>query len=162
VPSININAHAHSGAFAAHRDLARRRPCFNLQDAILWSLTRSGHGVNALPHSKVVVRWCRRSPNARSHLINGRDPQVEVPQGLKPRLYLLLAARLDEGAQKVVERARSIPQALKRGRIFNDLTARVNSCPSPFAEISSLSATSVRQPFPTPIMRRLLGDRMRA
>jgi hypothetical protein len=35
---------------------------------------------------------------------------------------------LRQDAEKVAKK-RS-PQALKRGRIFNDLTARVNSCPS--------------------------------
>ena len=32
-----------------------------------------------------------------------------------------------QAAEKVVEGARSTPQALKRGHIFNDLTARLNS-----------------------------------
>jgi hypothetical protein len=36
----------------------------------------------------------------------------------------------EEAAEKVIERAKSTPQALKRGHILNDLAARVNSCPS--------------------------------
>jgi hypothetical protein len=39
-------------------------------------------------------------------------------------------------AEKVVEGARSTPQALKRGHISNGLAARVNSCPSLFIEKS--------------------------
>jgi hypothetical protein len=38
--------------------------------------------------------------------------------------------RPEQAAEKIVEDAKSTPQALKRGHIFNDLTARVNSCPS--------------------------------
>jgi hypothetical protein len=33
-------------------------------------------------------------------------------------------------AEKRMDSAKSSPQALKRGHIFNDLVARVNSCPS--------------------------------
>jgi hypothetical protein len=36
-------------------------------------------------------------------------------------------------AEKVVKGAKSGPQALKRGRIFNDFTARVELVPFPFA-----------------------------
>jgi len=44
-------------------------------------------------------------------------------------------------AEKVVEDAESTPQALKRGHIFNDLTARVNSCPSRSMRSQSFSAS---------------------
>ncbi|SPE44377.1 hypothetical protein SBA7_350010 [Candidatus Sulfotelmatobacter sp. SbA7] len=35
-----------------------------------------------------------------------------------------------QAAEKIITSARSIPRALKRGHIFQRLTARVNSCPS--------------------------------
>ncbi len=63
-------------------------------------------------------------------------------------ILAVLAARLEEAAEKVVESARNVPQALKRGRIFNDLTARVNSRPSLFVEILSFSATSGSRALP--------------
>jgi len=44
--------------------------------------------------------------------------------------------RAEEAAEELIEGAKSTPQALKRGHIFNDLTARVNSCPSLFDEKS--------------------------
>ena len=51
--------------------------------------------------------------------------------GHPPRvLNWRLAARLEEVAEKLAAHPRSLPQALKRGLIFNDLTARMNSCPS--------------------------------
>jgi hypothetical protein len=36
----------------------------------------------------------------------------------------------EDVAEKLVADAKSTPQALKRGPIFNDLTARLKSCPS--------------------------------
>jgi len=36
----------------------------------------------------------------------------------------------EEAAEKLAESARSSPRALKRGHNFNDVAARVNSCPS--------------------------------
>ncbi len=35
------------------------------------------------------------------------------------------------GCGETLAHARSLPQALKRGQIFNDLAARLKSCPSP-------------------------------
>jgi hypothetical protein len=37
-------------------------------------------------------------------------------------------------AEKVVDSAKSLPQALKRGHNLNDLTARVELVPFPFVE----------------------------
>src|ERR1039457_2928294 len=51
-----------------------------------------------------------------------------VPPGLGLKSGCLPSA--EQLAEKVVEGARSTPQALKRGHIFNDLTARLKSCPS--------------------------------
>src|ERR1019366_7825767 len=51
-----------------------------------------------------------------------------VPPGLGLKSDCLPSA--EQLAEKVVEGARSTPQALKRGHIFNDLTARLKSCPS--------------------------------
>jgi hypothetical protein len=43
---------------------------------------------------------------------------------------LALGGTAEQAAEKVIESAKSTPQALKRGHILNDLAARVNSCPS--------------------------------
>ena len=45
-----------------------------------------------------------------------------------------------EAAEKFDKTAKSSPQALKRIRIFNDLTTRVNSCPSQNRPHRSFSA----------------------
>jgi hypothetical protein len=52
-----------------------------------------------------------------------RKASETAAQPLKGRLISGIAKQL---AEKVVEGARSRPQALKRGHIFNDLTARLN------------------------------------
>jgi hypothetical protein len=41
-----------------------------------------------------------------------------------------VTARLKEVTENLAVDARGVPQALKRGLFFNDLTARINSCPS--------------------------------
>ena len=69
----------------------------------------------------------------------------------------------EQAAEKVVEGAKSTPQALKRGHIFNDLTARVNSCPSqnpleseffrkavPYPKPSHEDGTAEAAPYPKP------------
>jgi len=41
-----------------------------------------------------------------------------------------MTAAAKQAAEKVAEGGKSTPRALKRGHIFNDLTARLKSCPS--------------------------------
>src|SRR5438067_8502314 len=47
-----------------------------------------------------------------------------------------------EVAEKLAAQAKRVPQALKRGHIFNNLTARLKSCPSRTCSNRSFSATS--------------------
>src|ERR1019366_248732 len=49
---------------------------------------------------------------------------------LRDLVILPTVPSAEQLAGKVVEGARSTPQALKRGHIFNDLTARLKSSPS--------------------------------
>jgi len=67
----------------------------------------------------------------------------------------------EEFAEKPEEHARSLPQALKRGFIFNDLTARMNSCPSRTCSNWSFSATSEVVPFPIPPFPIRIDSRFR-
>jgi hypothetical protein len=50
--------------------------------------------------------------------------------GYRARVLLTLGGTAEEAAETVAAVAKSVPQALKRGHIFNDLTARLKSCPS--------------------------------
>jgi len=51
-------------------------------------------------------------------------------------------------AEKVGAGAKSVPQALKRGHILNDLTARLKSCLSQTVADGSFSASCELVPFP--------------
>jgi hypothetical protein len=51
-------------------------------------------------------------------------------RAIKPASLLALGGTAEQAAEKVAAGANSLPQALKRGHIFNDLTARLKSCPS--------------------------------
>jgi hypothetical protein len=50
-----------------------------------------------------------------------RVPNGASLRGLKPAILLAHGGTAEQAAEKFVERARSSPQALKRGHIFNDL-----------------------------------------
>src|SRR5208282_1987923 len=80
-----------------------------------------------------VGMFCKRS-NIISSIDCSRTWRATAstfcPQGLKPAWFAGVSGTTKEAAEKVVERVRSTPQALKRGHIFDDLTARVNSRPS--------------------------------
>ncbi|MFY9841653.1 MAG: hypothetical protein ACLP0H_18615 [Terriglobales bacterium] len=52
------------------------------------------------------------------------------PQRLKAAIDFASYGTAEEFAEEVVEGERSIPQALKRQSISNDLAARLKSCPS--------------------------------
>jgi hypothetical protein len=70
----------------------------------------------------------------RTRLVNGLREKPLFPQGLQPASLLAFCDAAEDAAEKLVEGTRSVPQALKRGHIFNDLTARVKLVPFPSVE----------------------------
>src|SRR5437879_12893683 len=71
---------------------------------------------------------------------------------MKRALISATCGTTEEVAEKSVVDAKSVPQALKRGYIFNDLTARLKSCPSRSRAGRGSSVGSEIVPFP--ILRR--------
>jgi hypothetical protein len=76
-----------------------------------------------------------------------RCPQsvLPAPQGLKSARFLARGGTAEEVPEKVAAQAKSLPQALKRGCTFKDLTDLSSN--------GSFSATSEAVPFPDHFMR---------
>ena len=66
--------------------------------------------------------------------ILGQSEARCIPRGLKPAYFCGPKGTAERFAEKVLLPAGTGPQALKRGHGFNDIAARVNSCPSRFGE----------------------------
>ena len=90
-------------------------------------------------------------PIARVCLINALQAGRRVRQGLKPSFFQALNGTAEEAAEKLNRAPKSPSQALKRVSIFNDLTARVNSCPSQSHPNRSFSGACEAVPHPKPI-----------
>jgi hypothetical protein len=44
-----------------------------------------------------------------------------IPQGLKPTFLAVVGGTAEQAAEELVEGAKGLPQALKRGHVFNGL-----------------------------------------
>ncbi len=71
---------------------------------------------------------------------------------MKPALISAICGTTEKAAEKSVADAKGIPQALKRGYIVNDLTARLKSCPSRSHSRRDSSAASEIVPFPIKVL----------
>ena len=69
---------------------------------------------------------------------------VNDPEGMKPAGLSALGGIGEEIAERVVVAMKSTPQALKPDRLFSDLAARVNSCPSLFTTKAGFFRNSLK------------------